>query len=156
MQSYIKYAEYLRARLPYGAITEISKNLRVSRVTVYRYLSGKKYNKTVEEAVIKYVELNEDSTRNSLKALGYRGDHDFLKKVQDLKNPAIYSRFLKGLLPYGSIVEIAKITGYNRITVANYLNGKTYNTTIEAAVIEYIKALQAKTAEFLKEFGYKG
>ena len=52
----IEDRKFIQDGLPHGAQTEIANNLGVSRSVVYQYLTGVRYNKLIEEAVVKKYE----------------------------------------------------------------------------------------------------
>lgn len=51
---------------------------------------------------------------------------------------------LKAKVPHGSAKEIAAKAGVNRITVSNWLNGKSDNPLVEIAVLELVAELEEK------------
>ena len=51
---------------------------------------------------------------------------------------------LKAKLPHGAVNQIAAKANVNRITVYNWLNGKSDNPLVEIAVLELVAELEEK------------
>lgn len=51
---------------------------------------------------------------------------------------------LKSKIPHGSAQKIADKAGVNRITVSNFLNGRSDNIAVELACLEVIAEIETK------------
>lgn len=56
---------------------------------------------------------------------------------------------LKAKIPHGYSKRIAAKAGVNRITVSNWLNGKSDNVLVEIAVLEIVAELSEKKNSLL-------
>jgi transcriptional regulator with XRE-family HTH domain len=56
---------------------------------------------------------------------------------------------LKAKIPHGYAKQIAKKAGVNRVTVSNWLNGKSDNVLVELAVLEVLAELSEKKNSLL-------
>lgn len=53
----IEDRKFIQSGLPHGAQSEIANELGVSRSAIYQYLTGVRYNKHIEEAVVNKYEV---------------------------------------------------------------------------------------------------
>jgi DNA-binding LacI/PurR family transcriptional regulator len=56
---------------------------------------------------------------------------------------------LKAKVPHGYAKKIAEKAGVNRITVSNWLNGRSDNVSVEMAVLEIVAELSEKKNSLL-------